>query len=111
MDALARNIRMRNLHFGAILFPLVIIVLLGSIPGPLLAGGRFLILLCVAQIGLAGWQIGYAWANIRNLRSALPTLKNPSPEDRLDELERLKRRDMVTSEEYAAKRQEILEDL
>jgi len=34
-----------------------------------------------------------------------------SVEDRLDELERLKRRDMVTPEEYAAKRQEILKDL
>jgi len=32
-------------------------------------------------------------------------------EDRLDELERLKRRDMVTLEEYATKRQEILKDL
>jgi len=32
-------------------------------------------------------------------------------EDRLDELERLKRRDMVTPEEYAAKRQDILKDL
>ncbi len=32
-------------------------------------------------------------------------------EDRLDELERLKRRDMVAPEEYAAKRQEILKDL
>ena len=36
---------------------------------------------------------------------------SPSVEDRLDELERLKRRDMVTPEEYAAKRQEILKDL
>jgi len=34
-----------------------------------------------------------------------------SVEDRLDELERLKRREMVTPEEYAAKRQEILKDL
>ena len=32
-------------------------------------------------------------------------------EDRLDELERLKRRDMITPEEYTAKRQEILKDL
>jgi len=32
-------------------------------------------------------------------------------EDRLDELERLKRRDLITPEEYAAKRQEILKDL
>ncbi len=37
--------------------------------------------------------------------------KAQSTEDRLDELERLKRRDMVTPEEYAAKRQEILKDL
>ena len=37
--------------------------------------------------------------------------KKRSAEDRLDELERLKRRDMVTPEEYAAKRQEILKDL
>lgn len=34
-----------------------------------------------------------------------------SVEDRLDELELLKRRDLITSEEYAAKRQEILQDL
>jgi hypothetical protein len=34
-----------------------------------------------------------------------------SIEDHLDELERLKRRDMVTPEEYTAKRQEILKDL
>ena len=34
-----------------------------------------------------------------------------SVEVRLDELELLKRRDMVTPEEYAAKRQEILKDL
>ena len=32
-------------------------------------------------------------------------------EDRLDELERLKRRDLVTPEEYAAKRAEILKEL
>jgi hypothetical protein len=32
-------------------------------------------------------------------------------EDRLEELERLKRRDMVTPEEYAAKRHEILGDI
>jgi hypothetical protein len=34
-----------------------------------------------------------------------------SIEDRLDELERLKRRDVLTPEEYTAKRQEILKDL
>jgi hypothetical protein len=37
--------------------------------------------------------------------------ENGSSEDRFDELERLKRRDLVTPEEYAAKRQEILKDL
>jgi hypothetical protein len=34
-----------------------------------------------------------------------------SAEDRLDELERLKRRAMVTPEEYEAKRKDILNDL
>jgi len=37
--------------------------------------------------------------------------KGKSVEDRLDELERLKRRDMVKAEEYAAKRTDILKDL
>jgi len=37
--------------------------------------------------------------------------KEQRTEDRLDELERLKRRDMITPEEYATKRQEILKDL
>jgi hypothetical protein len=44
-------------------------------------------------------------------RSSSDELLDRSVEDRLDELERLKRRDMVTPEEYAAKRQEILKDL
>jgi hypothetical protein len=38
-------------------------------------------------------------------------LRPASVEDRLDQLERLKRRAMVTPEEYTAKRQEILKDL
>jgi hypothetical protein len=37
--------------------------------------------------------------------------KKLTTEDRLEELERLKRRDMVTPEEYAAKRHEILGDI
>jgi hypothetical protein len=44
-------------------------------------------------------------------QSSSDELAGRSIEDRLDELERLKRRDMVTPEEYAAKRQEILKDL
>jgi hypothetical protein len=44
-------------------------------------------------------------------RFAPPQPRLASIEDRLDELERLKRRDLVTPEEYAAKRQEILKDL
>jgi hypothetical protein len=32
-------------------------------------------------------------------------------EDRFDQLERLKRRDMITADEYAAKRKQILKDL
>jgi type VI protein secretion system component VasK len=44
-------------------------------------------------------------------QSSSDELSDRSVEDRLDELERLKRRDLVTPEEYAAKRQEILKDL
>jgi hypothetical protein len=44
-------------------------------------------------------------------RFAPPHPRLSSVEDRLDELERLKRRDLVTSEEYGTKRQEILKDL
>ena len=44
-------------------------------------------------------------------RSSSNELPDRSVEDRLDELERLKRRDLVTPEEYATKRQEILKDL
>ena len=44
-------------------------------------------------------------------RAEMLQFQKRSAEDRLDELERLKRRDMVTAEEYAAKRQDILQDL
>ena len=52
-------------------------------------------------------------ASTSKLKSATDVIRQArkSTEDRLDELERLKRRDMVTPEEYAAKRQEILKDL
>jgi membrane protein implicated in regulation of membrane protease activity len=52
-------------------------------------------------------SVNLIFLSVRLFRSALKA----SIEDRLDELERLKRRDMVTPEEYAAKRQEILKDL
>jgi hypothetical protein len=70
------------------------------------------IVLSLVGIALAASYIKDAiqqYQRVRTIRN------NPSPlrraEDRLDELERLKRRDMVTPEEYAAKRREILKDL
>jgi hypothetical protein len=53
------------------------------------------------------------FAKLASMKSPppLPGNRSSSVEDRLDDLERLKRRDMVTPEEYAAKRQEILKDL
>jgi len=59
---------------------------------------------------LVGFAVLPIMTNIRNYRNAARAISK-SVEDRLDELERLKRRDMVTPEEYAAKRQEILKDL
>jgi hypothetical protein len=44
-------------------------------------------------------------------RAEMLRLGKHSAEDHLDELERLKRRAMVTPEEYVTKRQEILKDL
>jgi hypothetical protein len=49
------------------------------------------------------------WRGAAKFDSSL-VARAPSVEDRLDELERRKRRDMVTLEEYAAKRQDTLED-
>jgi hypothetical protein len=63
---------------------------------------------CLVNDLLAGLMSKPAETQVEDL------LYNPayhSAEDRLDELERLKRRDMVTQEEYATKRQEILKDL
>ncbi len=56
------------------------------------------------------------WSGFLRVRESAATPSHPvedsrSVEDRLDELERLKRRDMVTPEEYDTKRQEILKDL
>lgn len=47
----------------------------------------------------------------RHARHEAKSETDRSIEDRLDELERLKRRAMVTSEEYEAKRKDILNDL
>ena len=68
-------------------------------------------------VGLASLVIPFfrriwdAGQHVDLLEAAASMPKERSVEDRLDELERLKRRDMVTPEEYAAKRQEILKDL
>jgi hypothetical protein len=58
---------------------------------------------------IVGAQFWFSEAMIKHF--APPHQRLSSVEDRLDELERLKRRDMVTPEEYAAKRQGILKDL
>jgi cytochrome c-type biogenesis protein CcmI len=81
---------------GQILFWVVV----GFLPGIVI-----LVVICAAAVA------------IRRSRSRLISSSRAefawqkSVEDRLDELERLKRRDMVTPEEYAAKHQEILKDL
>ncbi len=66
-----------------------------------------------ALFGLLGGTLLFA---VPVVRPRKPEQEAVSPqyhavEDRLDELERLKRRDIVTPEEYAAKRQEILKGL
>ena len=53
----------------------------------------------------------YLFRSMRKAPQKTEVHAAPRAEDRLDELERLKRRDMVTPEEYTTKRQEILKDL
>jgi hypothetical protein len=95
-----------------------ILVALNLIPEPL--HGKIAIGAGIGFLGLLvlGLILGLVMGAVRRMRRA-PTSNSShaefawqkSVEDRLDELERLKRRDMVTPEEYAAKRQEILKDL
>jgi hypothetical protein len=71
---------------------------------------------CIAGCSVGFFQRLWSIPTGTDLRNILTGKSEPfislrSVEDRLDELERLKRRDMVTPEEYAAKRQEILKDL
>jgi hypothetical protein len=83
--------------------------------GSILLGGHLdrillftgpLILICSAI------NVVICWRRAAAADTALLNLLQQKPiEDRLDELERLKRRELVTPEEYAAKRQEILQDL
>ena len=78
---------------------------------------QLLTLVVVATFWLGYWILAFpvitkvALQLTRKGPPPLPRKQTLSVEDRLDELERLKRRDMVTPEEYAAKRQEILKDL
>lgn len=62
-------------------------------------------------LGLRGFNYEIAGSSSTKMENGPKATRSHSVEDRLDELERLKRRDMVTPEEYAAKRQEILKDL
>ncbi len=73
----------------------------------LMAGELFLF---GANLLLLGRFLYIAFFTVSEIASQSPAPR-VSTEDRLDELERLKRRDMVTPEEYATKRHEILKDL
>jgi hypothetical protein len=98
--------RNRNIAAGA--FSLIAALLLLEV---LFRGHPDLFIQVMGLVVIVGGAINVVicW---RRAAKADSTLLNPATvEDRLDELERLKRRDMVTPEEYAAKRQDILKDL
>ena len=91
--------------FGLCLFSLVAVISNSKVAVPILAN-------LIPVILVVGILILILWAVISYIaRQIAPKPERTSVENRLDELERLKRRDMVTPEEYATKRQEILKDL
>jgi hypothetical protein len=105
--------RVKSLVYGA-----CVAVIVGLIPEPL--RGEIIMWAGISFLGLlaTGLVVLFVVGAVRRIRrAAMPRSTRAEfawqsiVEDRLDELERLKRRDMVTPEEYAAKRQEILKDL
>jgi hypothetical protein len=112
--------RNRNV-FGGLLLLVATVMLAASL---LLSDHVNSFLRLVGPVAVIGNAIGIVicWRRASMADSALlrtatsdsrPTSepRRKAVEDRLDELERLKRRDMVSPEEYATKRQEILKDL
>jgi hypothetical protein len=111
MDDQLRYLRLRNINAGLAAIYLFALILEMNVATSQHAEVHFWAtiasLLFGLCLGLAIWQVIYASGKLRSLA----TKSNQNTEDRLDELERLKRRGLVTTEEYAAKRQEILKDL
>ena len=68
------------------------------------------VVLSFVLLGLTVWLLLVLIRLLQTLTESW-RLRITAQHARLDSLERLKRRDMVTPEEYAAKRQEILKDL
>jgi len=107
MDLIATAIKTRNICAALCAGWIVIAVLDWTA-----CSGRLLGVISAAGLSCVPIAWGFlAYREELKLLRLLQESKNRSAEDRLDELERLKRRDMVTPEEYAAKRQEILKDL
>ncbi|MEJ0000549.1 MAG: hypothetical protein WDO13_16155 [Verrucomicrobiota bacterium] len=71
----------------------------------------FALVLLASGAGLMLWGLRQFHLLVSRLDEEEGSIEAEPVEDRLDELERLKRRDMVTPEEYAVKRREILKDL
>jgi hypothetical protein len=112
-DPVAENRVLRTRSVGGVMGSSVIIlpnILLVMIGGGSMLRAIALILAIGAAIEL-GWSLRNLYTARAKLRQLPIKTRFESAEDRFDELERLKRRDMVTAEEYAAKRQDILKDL
>jgi hypothetical protein len=113
MDLVIENRIIRNRALGRLVSDLLLTVLLTI--GAILVDTALLRLLFIISLIFCASDIGYSARQFMQARKHLQNLpiktKLETAEDRFDELERLKRRDMVTPEEYAVKRQEILKDL
>ncbi len=114
MDAVIQNRALRNRSVGAMMASaltagLMSLALAISPSSPTFSVSALVCILCSASN--FGWFFRDYWTARQASRELPSKTRFELVEDRLDELERLKRRDMVTQEEYAAKRQEILKDL
>jgi len=110
MKLLSRTLSLLGSGLSVLMGGSLILLGIFSLDGRSQLGNLGISLFCVVVGGYMAYD-GFLRVREASAEESRPISSSKSVEDRLDELERLKRRDMVTPEEYAIKRQDILKDL